>query len=462
MSETTKQLKAFLEPQSLALVGISRSTGNGTNVLENLLDYGFASKLFPVNPNTTEILGIKTYASIADIPEKVDLAVILTPRSTVLPLVEECAQNGIKAVIVEAQGFADAIDGEGNNLQHRLTSIARETGTRIIGPNTFGVGNAFMNLCTAFASFKPERVPVAAIGQSGIVFAGMTDFPFMGKVIDLGNACDVGFSDALEYFGEDPDVKVIILYIEGLREDGRRFLEIARKTAKKKPIVAIRGGQTEEGAKIVRSHTGSLAGKNEIWKAAFRQNGITEVGDVGELEDVAKAFLHLPLPKGNKLGIMTYPMAYGVMSTDACIKYGLEVAKLSPKTMMELQKLFPSWVSAGNPVDLAVPSFVLRRDPQESFQTLLKTLLSDPEISGAVIITPTPGLGMSLDHSQVLAEIAHSSEKPLLTWVYCYDAEKSGIKKYEENGILVFPTLERAIRAFSRLYDHYEWLQTSM
>ena len=463
MTQVINDLKYLLEPRSLAVIGASRSTGKKTNVLENLLSYGFTGNIYPVNPKATEILGLKAYASVTDIPGEIDLVLISTPRSTVIPLVEECAQKGIKVAIVVAQGFADANDEEGRNLQHNLVRIAEERGIRIVGPNTFGVGNGFINLNTAFVFLKPEKIPVGAIGQSGLTFAVTTQSQSLGKAVDIGNACDVGFCDVLEYFREDPDIKIIVLYIEGLPKDGNKFLEIARETAKKKPILALRGGKTEEGAKKVQSHTGSLAGKNEIWKAAFRQNGIIEVDDMGEVDDIVKAYLNLPLPKGRKLAIMSYSMGCGIMATDACQKYGLEVAKLSSKTMTALKKLYPSWVSVGNPVDLAPPFSISEIDSNVAFRTILGALLSDPEVDGVVSITPAPNTDALefYDHSQAMLETARNFEKPVLPWLYFPHEDRLGIKKYEEKGIPVFPTFYRAIKAFSRLYDYYEWCRTS-
>jgi len=462
MSEGVQQLKSFLEPRSIALIGISRHTGDGSNVLENLLTYGFRGEIFPVNRKANEILGIKTYASVKEIPEEVDLAVILTPRAAVPPLIEDCGEKGIKAVIVIAQGFADAADEEGRNLQDKIVKIAQEKGIRIIGPNTFGVGNGFINLNTAFVFIKLGKMPVASIGQTGFVFAGTPKVPFGGKVIDLGNACDLGFADALEYFKDDPEVKVILLYIEGLREDGRRFLKIARETAKKKPILALKGGKTEEGVKVVQSHTGSLAGRNEVWKAIFRKSGIIEVEDVNELEDIERAFLRLPLPRGRELGVMTYPMACGVMATDACQKYGLKVAKLSPGTLQGLSKIFPPWISVGNPVDLTPPSSILGMQTNETFRIILETLLAAPEVAGVLLIVPSPEIGKQLyDHSEIAGELVQKFKKPVISYVYAYDPEEIGTRKYEEKGITPFPSLERAIRAFSRLCDYSEWRAAS-
>ena len=463
MTQAINDLKYLLEPRSLAVIGASRSSGKKTNVLENLLSYGFSGNIYPVNPKATEILGLKAYASVADIPDEIDLALISTPRSTVIPIVEECAKKGIKVAIVVAQGFADANDEEGRNLQKNLVRIAEERGIRIVGPNTFGVGNGFINLNTAFVFLKPEKIPVGAVGQSGLSFAVTTQSQSLGKAVDIGNACDVGFCDVLEYFKEDPDIKIIVLYIEGLPKDGNKFLEIARETAKKKPILALRGGKTEEGAKKVQSHTGSLAVKNEIWKAAFRQNGIIEVDDMGEIDDIVKAYLNLPLPRGNKLAIMTYPMSAGIMATDACQKHGLEVAKLSPQTVKELEGFFPSWAPVGNPVDMAVPALVAGNDPNIAFKTILKALLSDTEVAGVVTITPAPNIDELefYDHSQVMIETIRNFEKPVLPWLYFFHEERLGIKKYEEKGIAVFPTFYRAIKAFSRLYYYNEWRNAS-
>jgi len=229
-----EQMRLFLEPRSVAIIGATRRTGLGAqNVFENMVKLRFRGKLYPVNPNAAEILGYPAYPSIKDIPHPVDLAVIATPRDTVIDLVRQCGEKGIRAVVIIAQGFADA-GAEGRALQGELAQVARESGVRIIGPNTFGVANAFLNLNTAFVLFKLVKRPVAVMSQTGFFFAGLPGYVLTGKGIDLGNSCDIDFADGLEYFEADPLVKLIVLHIEGL-QDGRRFMEVASRVPRRSP-----------------------------------------------------------------------------------------------------------------------------------------------------------------------------------------------------------------------------------
>ena len=225
-----EQMKLFIEPRSVAFVGLTRATGFFSwNALEHLLKYGYEGKVYPVNPAADEILGVKCYPSVKDIPGEVDLAVILTPPKRAPKLVRECTEKGIKAIIIVGQGLADG-DRLGRQLQEEIVSIARDGGARIVGPNTFGTGNAFINFNTAFVPMDMREVPIGIICQTGLFMSGLPNFPIVGKGIDIGNSGDIDFTDGLEYFENDPDVRVILLYIEGMR-DGRRFMKTASRVA---------------------------------------------------------------------------------------------------------------------------------------------------------------------------------------------------------------------------------------
>ncbi|GAI42463.1 unnamed protein product, partial [marine sediment metagenome] len=259
-------------------------------------------------------------------------------------------ERGIKAITVVGQGFADS-DAEGKALQAEMVRIAREGGARIVGPNTFGTANAFINFNSSYVQMDMKKVPTGIICQTGLFFGGLPKFPILGKGIDIGNACDIDFSDGLEYFEDDPEVKVILLYIEGMR-DGRRFLDVAGRVAKKKPIIAIKSGQSEEAAQATQSHSGSLAGRDEVYDAAFRQCGVIRVTTAEEFDDLSKAFLHLPLMKGRGVGIITNTGGGGIMATDACTRHNLDLAKLSPESLRELDAIAPPWQDFQNPADI--------------------------------------------------------------------------------------------------------------
>lgn len=237
--DNIKDIRLFLEPQSLAIIGISRKTGEKyDNALQNLLAYGYRGRIYPVNPNADEILGIKSYPSIKNITEPVDHAVIVTPRRQVPGHIRDCAEKGIRAITIVTQGFSDSSDEEGKNLYNEVLKLARDTGVRIVGPNSFGSANVYANFCSAFARLSMQHNPVALICQSGMLFNGISEYRFVGKGIDVANITNVDFADCLEYFEQDPQVKVIVLHIEGM-PDARRFLKVARRVSTKKPIICL-------------------------------------------------------------------------------------------------------------------------------------------------------------------------------------------------------------------------------
>jgi acetyltransferase len=460
-----EQMKLFMEPRSIALIGVSRSAGDSTlSPLRNLLDYGFCEKVYPVNPGADEILGIKAYPSLQHIPDEVDLAVILTPRATVPDIVKECTQKGIKALIVVAQGFADS-DNEGKALQDNMVKIARQGGARIIGPNTFGVANAFTNMCTGLPRFKLGKTPVGVICQTGLMFCGASKFRF-GKIVDLGNACDVDAADALEYFEDDPDIEVVVLHVESIR-NGKRFIEVATRVAKKKLILTVKAGRSEYGAKAAQSHSGSIVGRDEVYEAAFRQCGVIRVNDLEEMEDVALASLRMPPMRGKQVAIMTWAGSTGVFAVDACEKYGLKMAELSPATLNKLRCLSPPpWLPIGNPVDIWAIIGLLGFDPgtfKTKFKTILEALLDEKDADAVVVIIPDfleLFSSEDFDISPLVLEAANTF-KPCPIAFSVVGPEGELVSRLEQVGkVPVFPTPERAVRVIARLRGYAEFRET--
>lgn len=449
------EMKLFMEPESVAIIGVSRATGPGSlNILENLVDAGFPGRVYPVNPNADEILGVKCYHSVIDIPDAIDLAVISTPRSLVPRIVGECTQKGIRALIVVGQGFADG-DEEGKELQSEIVRIARGGGARILGPNTFGIANAFNNLSSAYMKLEMNKVPIGIIAQSGFFFVGLPKFIVVGKGIDLGNACDIDFADGLEYFEGDPQIKLILLHIEGTK-NGRRFMEVAGRVAKKKPIIALKTGRGEDGARAARSHSGSLAGRDEVYDAAFRQHGIIRVGDVDEFHDLAKAFLRLPPMKGRGIGVITITGAGGIMATDSCEKHNLHLAKPSAETLSTIGVLAPSWQTLENPADIWPAMMIEGHSFNKVFTITLEAFLADGNIHAVILIFASFPAQFPTFPMGDLSRIADRFDKPVVCWLYGPDPEKLASLIENEGRILVFPTLDRAMRTLSRLNDYFE------
>lgn len=443
-------MKLFMEPESVALIGVSRGTGDGSfNILENMMNYGYSGKIYPVNPKTTEILGKQVYKNVKDIEGDVDLAVISTPRDAVLDAVRDCADADIKAIIVVTQGFADG-DARGRRLQENLVEIARENELRILGPNTMGVLNAAKNFSTSFIPFKMSKSPIGLISQSGLFFPGFPGLGF-GKGVDVGNACDVDCEDVLEYFGEDPDIKLIFVHIEGV-ENGKRFLEISKRVTAKKPVIALKSGRSERGVKAVASHTGSLAGKDEIYDAAFRQAGIIRVYDVDELQEISKALLNFPSMVGKKIAGIVYPGAAGVMLSDACEEFGLEIAELSEETVKHIKPLFPDWMRIENPVDIWIAG--MNHGVKKVFEVVLDAVLSDKNVDAVIcVVFPPDTQGYSeeiFDLSDVI-EKESSRNKPIAIWMFGKEQERFSGKLEGQKNVAAFSSLRNAAKALSVL-----------
>jgi acyl-CoA synthetase (NDP forming) len=311
-------------------------------------------KVYPVNPNESEVLGIPTYDSVVNIPEAVDLAVIVVAAPRVPQIMQQCVQKGIKTAVIVSGGFAESGESE---LEAEVVKIAREGNIRFIGPNTMGHADTSSELCTLAWTAQIPSGAVALISQSGnmmhrIIHCGMSLGIGFSKLVSTGNEADLHFEDYLEYMAGDEKTRVITAYIEGLRE-GRRFLELARKITPNKPIIAIKSGGTTESARAVRSHTATLAGSDAVYTAAFRQAGVIRVDDDDELCSVAAALLYQPLPRTSRVGILTVGGGLGVMAAEAVEREGLEVAHLAPSTIENLNAYLPSRWSHGNPVDMA-------------------------------------------------------------------------------------------------------------
>jgi len=383
-------LRTFFEPKSVAIVGASRTPGKaGYEVIKNLLANEYAGRIYPVNPNADEILGYKAYTSIKDLPEIPDVTVIIIPASLTVEALRECADKGVKAVVIASGGFAE-VDENGAALQNEIVQIARSSGMRVIGPNTSGIVSTPRKFTTTFFPLgKIRRGSVAYIAQTGN-FATHTmkwiltsENYGVSRVIGLGNKCDVDDAEALEFLGDDPETKVICMYLEGFK-NGRRLLEIASKVSKKKPIIALKGGWTVAGARAALSHTASLATDNVIVDAAFKQAGIVRVQRYTDLMNSAKAMAFQPLPKGNRVAILAPSGAMGVIAADACEKLGLEVVNLSERTLQRISSISPAWIKVGNPIDIWAAVQV--QGLEQAYQLGMEAALDDEKVDAVVSI----------------------------------------------------------------------------
>ena len=452
--QTMKYLKRFMEPQSVALVGTSRDTGeNSFNVLENLLGYGYQGKIYPVNPSASEILGVKTYSNITEVSEKIELAVVATPRTLVPRLVKECAESNIKSIVIIAQGFNDASDEQGKQLQKEIDSIIHDSQVRIVGPNTFGTANAFLDFSTSFVRIRMERVPISLICQSGIFFVGFPDLTLTGKGLDLGNACDISFADGLEYFEDDPDTNVIAIHMEGTK-DTKRFMDTASRVTRKKPVVTLKTGRSEQASRAAQSHTGSLTGTNEAWEAALKQTGVIRANDLEEFIDLTRTFSCLPLMEGPKIGIATFSGGLGIIAMDGCRYPTLELDKLSHKTKRRFESIFPSWLNVGNPVDVW-PAMMNSQPINQKLRESLEILLSDNQLDAVALIGGAFYKEYAAELCPLLNELATKYQsKPFVCSLYGPYGNEAITELHTGGKIAAFPTPERAMRALARLNEY--------
>ena len=390
-----ESLKPFFAPESIAVIGASRVPGKGGyNIIENLLRLGYPGRVYPVNPRAESILGLPVYPALKDIPSPPELAVIVLPPPLVLAAVEECITAGVKAVIIESAGFGE-MDEAGAALEARLSRLAGQSGIRILGPNSVGTINPDARCDTSLGRlnelFLPrgeiERGSVGFIGQTGL-FTGVY-LPLINseigvsKIACLGNRCDVDESDMLEYFGEDARTRVIAMYLESIK-DGTRFMALARRIVKEKPVIVLKSAVTVSGARASATHTGSIAGDDRIYNAAFRQAGITRVDGFEPLWDVARAFVYAPLPAGNRVAIINLAGSGCVTAVDACVRHGLKVAELSPATQEKIKKIYPDWWRVRSPVD--VWAAVEASGFEAAYRTAARAVLADDGVDAAVIV----------------------------------------------------------------------------
>ena len=400
-------MKKFMEPRSVALVGISSKVGKGSlNLLENLLQIGFPGKIYPVNPNIQELLGQKVFPDIGAIPDEIDLAVIMTPRQVVPTVLEQCVKKAIDSVLIITQGFAEA-DEEGKALQLKIDTIVKRTGVRVLGPNSIGVVNHFVPFSTSFIPIKREESPIAFVSQSGGFLEGFLQFK-IGKGIDLGNTCDIDFIDALTYFEDDPQIRVIGIYVEGIR-NGRKFLEIARRVAQKKLVLVLKAGKSEQGAKAALSHSGSMAGEDAVHEAVFKQAGLLRIRNVEEFADISRAFLNLPPIMGNRIGVITPTGAGGILVLDASHEVGFELATFSADGIKEIQPLFLPWQKVTNPLDIM--SAALAHGYKNIYHKALEILFQDAQVDVIFCVLGEPTLKTALEVAK------RYPTRPLVSWV---------------------------------------------
>jgi acyl-CoA synthetase (NDP forming) len=450
-------MELFFKPKSVAVIGASTNPHkDGNLILQNIIDSDFSGPIYPINPTADEVLGIKAYPSLVDVPGEVDLVIIIIPAKFCVQAMQDCASKGVKAVIIEAMGFAE-VGAEGKKLQDQIVAIAKENGIRVMGPNCTGIVSR--DIATTF--FPIKNVPrgnVVLIGQSGLLAAAMASDIVVNqtlnvnKICSIGNKCDVNENDLLEYFGNDPETDVISMYLESIA-DGAGFVPIAKRAAAKKPVIFLKGGRTEAGAKAAMSHTGSMASNTKIVEAAIKQTGCIKADDFTEIKDFAKVFSTQPLPKGNRVVIVTAAGSVGVVVSDICAEHGLEMPKLSPETVAKLKDVFPANMPPANPVDLWYS--IEKLGLVKTLETTLAAPLQDPNIDAAVLILAGMKYTMPVLDERTVQKITQKYGKPVIICMLVgYNEYKNRIMEELGRDLPVFTSIQSGVKALSKLCQY--------
>jgi acyl-CoA synthetase (NDP forming) len=431
ISDLIAKLKLIFEPRSIAFLGATNNPFKwGFRIFANIVNGGFQGRLYPINPTKQEILGRKVYKTVGEIPEIPDVAVIVIPPPGVPAVLRECADKGIKAVVVITAGFAE-VDTEGEKRQQELVEIAQRAGLRFIGPNTDGIVNPHHKLYAEMPPIFPYAGPISIVSQSGNIVGTMMrlaiDSGFgCAKCISSGNEADLHAEDYIRYLADDPQTKVILSYVEGFK-DGSRFFEVAKEVTRKKPIVMLKTGETPAGAIAAKSHTASLAGLDTVVDAMCQQSGIVRVRHLDELVDAGTAFLCHPLPRGRRVGIVTAGGGWGVLAADACAKLGLDVVQFPPETINELNSFLPAWWSHGNPVDLVAGLF------GDGVIRCIEVVLRSPVVDGVIFLGIMPALPMEqFSRAAKLEEKDRMRDAILSAIISVFDKLKELTDKYNK------------------------------
>ncbi|MEK7850343.1 MAG: CoA-binding protein, partial [Deltaproteobacteria bacterium] len=349
-------LEGFFSPKSVAVVGASREEGKtGHSIISNIVKYGFPGKIYPVNPKASEIMCLKSYPNLTSIEAEVDLAVIVIPPKFALDTIDECVNKGIKSVVIISAGFKE-VGGEGRRLEADVVARARGHGIRLLGPNCLGLIDTSSKLNASFAAGMPPKGKIAFFSQSGALCTAILDWAIgnnvgFSKFISLGNKADLSELELIEYLADDPETSVILGYLEGV-EKGPEFMDAARRATKKKPLIITKAGGTAAGARAASSHTGTLAGADRAFQAAFDQTGIIRAMSIEDLFDYALSFSNQSIPEGPQLAIITNAGGPGIIAADACERFGVELAELSGDTINKLRESLPPVAGFFNPVDV--------------------------------------------------------------------------------------------------------------
>ncbi|MDY6857457.1 MAG: CoA-binding protein [Thermodesulfobacteriota bacterium] len=456
-SESSANIACLFEPESVAVIGSLRESWfGGYVVVKHLQKYGFSGKIYPINPKCDTVLGVKAYPTIGEVPGSIDLAIIITSYRAFPRIIEECAEKKVRAGIIVSDGFAEK-DEEGAKLQKEIADIAKRVSMRLIGPNTVGLVNTDNGLMTNPYLLEYDNIypgSIALCGQTGLIGAQALPLEDMhygiSKICAVGNKCDVDEADILEYLKNDINTKVIAMHLEDVK-DGRRFIEKAKETVVKKPVLVLKAGRTKESTDALASHTGSLAGEDRLYDAAMKQAGIIRVNNHVELLEFSRMFAgKTSLTSGNRVAIVTYTGGFGVMGVDAAVKSGLTLADYTSETKERLRKIFPSL--SKNPTDLG-PALPMIDNFEPAYSEVLEVIANDKNVDCIAIVT---FIGLGMGFLQIFTDLLKKTSKPMALWVY---SQKLAIKSefVGQLGKAGFPVYSRWEDAFGALGAIYKY-----
>ncbi|HEY1012740.1 MAG TPA: acetate--CoA ligase family protein [Herpetosiphonaceae bacterium] len=449
-------LEQMFSPQSVAVVGASPDPSRlGHRVLKNIVENGYQGRIYPVHPSASQVLGHPAFPDLPAIPDPVDLAVIVIPPQHVLAVVEQCGEKGVKALVIITAGFKE-VGGAGKELEERLVEIVRRHGMRMVGPNCLGIIDTISQLNASFAAMMPARGQIAFMSQSGALCTAILDWSKsegigFSRFVSLGNKSDVDEVALLRAWGGDPENKVILAYLEGI-SDGPGFIAAARDVTKGTPVIAIKSGTTAAGTRAISSHTGSLAGSESAYEAAFGQSGILRARSMEQLFDFALAFAYQPLIAGPRIAIVTNAGGPGIIATDAIERAGLRMAEFAAETIAALQRDLPPTANVLNPID------VIGDARADRYRVALTAALADPQVD-AVLLLFTPQAGSEPEETaRALAELSANQPKPVVASYMGAASLGPALALLNQFKIPNYPFPERAVAALAAMARQRDWI----
>jgi len=460
--EKMDRLDAIFAPETIAVIGASTQKGKvGHDIFANILSGGFTGTLYPVNPKAKSVLSVKCYTKIENIPDPIDLAMIILPPKAALNAVKDCIEKGVKGIVIVSAGFKE-VGGEGAQIENQIKMLCEKAKVRLVGPNCLGVINPSprVSLNASFSARMPTPGNVSFISQSGALCTAVLDYAAdkgfgFSKFISIGNKADVDELDLLRYYYNDPDTDVVMIYMEELSRSAEEFIsEVREMTSGTNPthVIAIKSGSSDAGAKAAASHTGALAGSDTLYDAIFTMSGILRCATVNQLFDYAQAFAANKYPTGEKIAIITNAGGPGIIATDMSEQSGLKLAELSEETIKELKKYLPSTANFHNPVD------VIGDAAKDRYENTLATVLSDRGVDAALIILTPQSMTDAIGTAEAIVNIAKNSLKPIVCSFMGVVDVSDGVKLLQKHKIPVYHFPESAARSLGALRQGMKWL----